>query len=318
MKKCRMYRGVLTALICLALTALIPNSTKATEETFSTLQVGARVYTNVTVTTKAKNYIFILHSAGMENIRVADLPEDIRLKLGYVPEVPKGQKASNWAKGKVADLHIGQVNARELKDPKAWQEHSAIVLQKARAIDRKLCGAIMGGLLLCYLFFCYCCMLICRKAGTEPGLLIWFPLVHILPLLRAARMSPVWFAMHVFVTVAPFAALLMPQPFALGCVLFALVLTFGLCIAFIIWSFKIASARGKSPIVGFCLILPLFDVPIAGALAALAPAMVGLSSFLPVVSFLTFLYLAFSDAVPTPELPKEDGRTEHLMTLETA
>jgi hypothetical protein len=315
-----MYRGVLKTTLWVAICsfALVPKSFSAIEETFPTLQVGTRVYTNVTVTTKAKKYIFIQHSSGMENIKVGDLPEDIRTQLGYVPEVTKAQKASNWAKGKVAGVHIGEVRAAQLQDPKMWKEQSVVVLEKARALDRKLCGAILGAGLLLYLFFAFCCMLICRKAGTEPGMLIWFPLFQLLPLLRAARMSPVWFVMHVFVMVAPFATFLMPPPFALGCLLFVLFLTFPLCIAFIIWSFKIASARGKSPLVGFCLMLPLFDVPAAGALAALAPPLIGLSSLLPVVSLLTFLYLAFSDGVPAEPIAKEDKRTAHLMTLETA
>src|SRR3954453_20007153 len=46
----------------------------AEEQTFPLLQIGTRTYTNVTVTTKARKYIFILHSTGMANIRVADLP----------------------------------------------------------------------------------------------------------------------------------------------------------------------------------------------------------------------------------------------------
>ena len=36
----------------------------AIEQTFDMLQIGTRTYKNVTVTTKAKDYIFILHSAG--------------------------------------------------------------------------------------------------------------------------------------------------------------------------------------------------------------------------------------------------------------
>lgn len=309
----------------LLLGLILPAVTKASEQTFATLQVGSRLYTNVTVTTKAKNYIFILHSTGMENIKVAELSDDIRNELGYVPEVPKGQnasqKASNWAKEKVADAHIGEVKARELRDPKMWKEQSAVALEKARALDHKLCGAILGGALLIFMFFSFCSMLICRKAGTEPGMLIWIPVLQFLPILRAARMSPIWFVMHVVVVVAPFGAFLMPPLVTLCCMLFALFLTLALCVGFIIWSFKIASARGKSSLVGFCLILPLFDVPVAGALAAIAPRLMGLSSLLPVVSLLTFLYLAFSDGAPSPEpsdKDKEDKRTANLMTLETA
>src|SRR6266516_164957 len=142
MNECRKYRGVLKTLMWLgvSLLSLLPQTAPALEETFPTLQVGTHVYTNVTVTTKAKNYIFILHSAGMENIKVVDLSDEIRTQLGYIPEAPKSQKASNWAKDKMADLHIGEVNAKELKDPKKWKQQSALVLERARNLDHKLCG----------------------------------------------------------------------------------------------------------------------------------------------------------------------------------
>src|SRR6266404_7485098 len=55
----------------------------AVEETFDVLQIGARTYTNVTVTTKTKNYIFLMHASGLTNFKVADLPADLRAKLGY-------------------------------------------------------------------------------------------------------------------------------------------------------------------------------------------------------------------------------------------
>jgi len=228
------------------------------------------MYTNVTVTTKAKNYIFIYHSTGMENIKVADLPEEIRNELGYIPEPTKKEKASAWAKGKLADLKLSDINFREVRNAQMAQqllkEQSAIAFEKVRALDRKLCGAFLGGILLIHLLFCYCCLLICQKAGQEPGMLIWLPILQIFPLLRAARMSPAW---------AIVSLLILPA-----------------LIAPIVWCFKIAKARQKSPVVGFFLLLPPFN-------------------------FFTFLYLAFADKVPTPTV-KEDRRTEHLMTLETA
>ncbi len=264
--KYRIYRGIITVALWLGvlLVSVLPRPTFATEETFATLQVGSHLYTNVTVTTKAKNYIFILHSNGMENIRVADLPEETRSQLGYVPEQTKSQKASNWAKDKMAELHLGEINAAELQDPKVWREKSAIIFEKARAIDSKLCGAIMGGTLLVYLFYCYCCLLICQKVKHEPGLLIWIPIFQIIPLLRAARMSPWWFLSYF--------------PVVPG------------IITTIVWCFKIAHARGKSPVTGFLMLVP-------------------------VLGLLPFLYLAFADKIPVPAV-KEDRRGSDLMTLE--
>src|SRR5690349_24674738 len=54
-----------------------------TEESFDVLQIGTHTYKNVTVTTKAKNQIFIMHSTGMSTIKVADLPPELLAQLGY-------------------------------------------------------------------------------------------------------------------------------------------------------------------------------------------------------------------------------------------
>jgi hypothetical protein len=233
MNECGKYRGVSGWVMWLRVLLFAfcgPTVTTAVEQTFATFQVGSHVYTNVTVTTKARNYIFILHSTGMENIKVADLSDDVRTQLGYVPEVPKGQKASNWAKGKMAEMHIGEVKAAELNVQKKWREQSAVALEKVRALDRKLCGAIMGGLLLMYLFYSYCCMLICQKTGQESGMLVWFPVLQLFPLLEAAGMSPI-------------------------CIL-GYILPGANIITHLYWCFKIAKARGKSAWAGFWLALP--------------------------------------------------------------
>ena len=48
------------------------------------------------------------------------------------------------------------------------------------------------GTSVAYVIFCYCSLLLCRKTGKEPGLLIWIPILQIIPLLRAAGMSWRW------------------------------------------------------------------------------------------------------------------------------
>src|ERR1700681_4268897 len=71
----------------------------AADETFNVLQVGTRMYTNVTVTTKSKTYVFILHSAGMTTIQVQDLPPEIQQKLGYGLGDISGNPAEVSARG---------------------------------------------------------------------------------------------------------------------------------------------------------------------------------------------------------------------------
>ena len=92
-------------------------------------------------------------------------------------------------------------------------------------------------LLIClsvYLFYCYCCILICRKAGHPPGVLVWLPLLKLLPMLRAAGMSRWWF-LAFFVPVLN----LVPA---------------------ILWCFKIAKARGKSVWIGVLLLFPVTNL----------------------------------------------------------
>ena len=92
----------------------------------------------------------------------------------------------------------------------------------------------VGMVLLFYLFHCYCCMLICRKAGHPPGLLVWLPGLQLIPLLRAAGMSAWWF-------LAFFVPLLNLVPS-------------------ILWPFNIAKTRGKSVWVAIMLLLPITSI----------------------------------------------------------
>ena len=57
-------------------------------------------------------------------------------------------------------------------------------------IPRRFWGGV--ALFLLYLLMCYCSMLICHKSGHPPGVLVWIPILQLIPLLRAAGMSPAW------------------------------------------------------------------------------------------------------------------------------
>ena len=43
-----------------------------------------------------------------------------------------------------------------------------------------------------YIFSCFCLKLICKKAGKDAGILIWIPILQIIPILQAARLSLIW------------------------------------------------------------------------------------------------------------------------------
>jgi hypothetical protein len=83
-----------------------------------------------------------------------------------------------------------------------------------------------------YLFYCFCYKRICEKCGVTPGVLVWIPIVQLVPLLQVAKM-PVWMIILCFVPLA------------------------NIVVFFMMWA-KICVARGRS---GWLVLL--FIVPIA-------------------------------------------------------
>jgi hypothetical protein len=233
-EKCRDSACWLCVLIFAFLTVGSGTATAGQEEIYPLLTIGTITYTNVTVTTKAKKYIFILHSTGMANIRVADLPPDVSKQLGYV-EIEKKDKATMaaataWARQVFSRFETPRVMAME----QGWRARSTEQLKQVLPATRNEVLIAFGTLLGLFLFFSFCCMLICKKTGHEPGVLVWLPLLQIFPLLRAAGMSPLWFLAYVIPGIN-----LIPQ---------------------IVLSFKLAKARGKSAFTGFLLAFPLTSV----------------------------------------------------------
>ena len=221
--------------LVLGIALLVPNPVQAAlEQTFEVLQVGTSTYHNVTVTTKTKNYVFLIHSNGMASVKITDLSPELRAQLGY--ENSEGSQSKTkatavWAKQTLSKLDAPQVQQVRAQLAGLFARGQPISRLNAIPITRNVLligGAILAAL---YLFHCYCCLLICRKSGVEPGPLIWLPILQIFPLLKAARMSPWWFL-----------GLLVPVLNLIGQIL---------------WCIKIADARGKALIVGLLLIFPL-------------------------------------------------------------
>lgn len=224
--------GLIALTLGLSLWLAAP-SAHSGEQKFDTLQVGTQTYKNVTVTTKSKNYVFILHSQGMTSLKLSELPGDVLTQLGYQdPSVPK--VATNgpavWAKQTVAKLDSPEVKKIEEEIKTKWNNTPATAQIPLPEFSRTLLLEIAAVLLLIYLFNCYCCKQICVKAGTKPGLLIWVPGFQLLPMLTAAGMSRWWF-LAFFVPVLNF-------------------------VAHILWCFKLADARGKTALVGFLFWFP--------------------------------------------------------------
>ena len=209
----------------------ISGAMAAVEEKYPVLQIGARMYTNVTVTTKAKNYVFILHDAGMTSIKPAELPLEVQEELGYAKAKPATNTAVAWAKKEIAKINVPQVKELEKQFDQKWGGKRKPGLNAIGLLGPTVILTVLGIALLFYLFQCYCCMLICQKTGNPPGILVWLPVLQLFPLLRAAGMSGWWFLAY-FVPVLNM-------------------------VAGILWCFKIAKARGKSAWVGLFLLLPI-------------------------------------------------------------
>lgn len=87
-----------------------------------------------------------------------------------------------------------------------------------------------------YLFVCFCNKRICEKCGVRPGLLIWIPILNLIPMFWAAKMSAWW-------------------------LLLLLVPVVGLIIYILLWV-KICEARGKGAWgVLLILLVPIIGVP---------------------------------------------------------
>jgi hypothetical protein len=199
---------------------------------FPLLKIGTQTLTNATVTTRNKEYIFVLHSGGMTNFKVANLDDETLETLGLNAMIkPKAQTntVATWAKGTISNMQTERVMALE-ESVKSRLPTTATISK----LDPIFFLAIGACLLLSYFFFCYCSMLICRKAGTEPGVLVWIPILQMIPLIRAAGMGPLW----VLAFIIPLLNL----------------------VAQVVWSFKIAKARGKNAVWAILLLLPVTNI----------------------------------------------------------
>lgn len=199
----------------------------ANDQTLEVLQAGDHTYHNVTVRTKAKDYVFIVHSTGMTSIKVTQLPADLREKLGYAAKTDTG---ASLIPTKVANRCMALLGRVEAQLSQAWQRTGLeSKLQQVRTYPTVV--AVIAASLMLHLFCSYCCLLICQKTGNNPGMLVWIPLVQAVPMLRAASMSVWWLG-----------ALFLP----------------GLnLVAWILWCVKIVQARHKTMPLAILLLFPL-------------------------------------------------------------
>lgn len=199
------------------------------------LRTRSATYTNVVVTSQTKTDLMIIYGRGsMGNVKISEIEDDAALiALGIKTAAGAGGAKSGEVRPLPESLtrFMGtNQSLQALKDSAAWAE-----VEKLRTVKwtPALMAGVGCGVLLLYLFGCYCLKLICLKAGHGPGVLIWLPILQLIPMFRAAGMSGWWL---------------------LACFLPLLNL-----VAAILWAFKIAKVRGKGPLVAVALLLPVLN-----------------------------------------------------------
>lgn len=225
MKALQSLRLIAVGLAVLAFAAL-----SVSAEVVSVVRTRTETFNGVTLVSQTATHAFLKHSRGVANIRLSDLDGETASALGL------GRSGAS-VEGKTAKTAPASASAgtegEKASGPSVWQRAFPTGLP-AVTLDQRSLMMVIGVLLGTWLFFSYCLLLICRKTGTEPGVLVWLPVLQMIPMFRAAGMSAWW---------------------VLGmCV--PLVNLVGL----VLWSFKIAKARSKGVFTAILLILPVTNI----------------------------------------------------------
>jgi len=245
MKRVEHYRRYLGGILLLFLLLLSSGAAAKSgdiimgkeEQTFPVLQTKTGAYTNVTVTKKTKDWIFIIHSAGVCNLKASDLPTDARIALGY--EATPGAKngdgvttAETSAAASASKLpHIDLSGVKKFaSDWRLNRKEKESEIKSFISAHATLVCAIMGALLALHVIDSAIFWMICRKTHNSPGPLVWLPFLQLIPLLRAANMPRAWF--------------------------FAFFVPVVNIVAVVIFCIKIVKSRGKGVWVSILLMLP--------------------------------------------------------------
>jgi len=151
------------------------------------IKTKTATYTNVTVARKGGTDIYIKHAGGMSNLKLQELPPDAQQSLGYAVAKPANGEAAGGSNASRLRRRVGE-STQYIE----FQFRNGVNFQ-AGVWEIQLGYADLAGIGVAYLLFCCCAGLLCNKTGTEPGILIWFPILQLFPLLRAAGMSGWWF-----------------------------------------------------------------------------------------------------------------------------
>lgn len=201
------------------------------------IKTASGSYSNVTIFNRTSTHLSFAHANGVAVIKLSDIDADSLAAINGSNSVAAGSGSVILSGNRRTDSGDGYTPAGDRARINSFVSALAAnpALQNSlRGVSRTFIYAVLGGLLLAWLFLCFCFAKICKKAGAEPGFLIWLPVLQLFPLLKAAQM-PFWWFLLWFVPVINL-------------------------VAQVLWCIRIADARGKSPWVGVLLILPVTNL----------------------------------------------------------
>lgn len=222
------WKSILAVLV--SLSAVFPSTASEQEVSFPVLTIGTQSYTNATITTRNKDYVFLMHAGGLVNLKLANLAPEDRAKLGLAPASQADKQG--WTRKVLAKNPVKEV--QEIKSDLSTIAQDSGFTLPAVAPSRNLILAVCGILLFMFLFWSYCSALICQKTGNPGGVLVWIPVLQLIPMLRAAGMS-VWWSLAFLVPILNL-------------------------VAQIIWTIRIVEARGKGLLCTIFMFLPVTNL----------------------------------------------------------
>jgi hypothetical protein len=207
---------------CALLLAVASAGAADTEIKLPSITADGVTYSNVTIFSKSPTHVSISHAGGMASLKAKSLDTMTQRKLGYIAaEEPKSELPSLAPRAGAADPRIREIQERAQRNVEDFLQQ----------VDKKTLYEILTLVGILYLFFCYCCAQVCKKTNNRPGLLVWVPGFQMIPLLRAAGMSP-WLFITLFIPVV------------------------GLIVQ-LVWCVRICRVRQKNSFLALLLIIPV-------------------------------------------------------------
>lgn len=223
------FKGWWPAVVVLACLAVQPLA--AVDVKLPSLKIGTDIFTNATVYQMSDTDIFVRHERGFGNAKISSLDDETLILLGLKTLKTEETQASGALSPAAMESVKATLASVNIKVPSEKALLEAIAQFKPTP---QLIAGVLAGLVICYLFWCLCLKKICVNAGSNPGFLVWIPLLQLLPMVRAARMPTWWFVVFFI----PFLNIL----------------------AQILWCIRIVKACGKGTLTIVMLILPITSI----------------------------------------------------------